>query len=1007
MTHLIALALCWPLLTAVASPQDSGPPSNLRRAVAELQLDLVTRVGTAADLARVEELLGEALDLAQVSFAAGGSASPELREALAALLAARADLWLALDGAAPPAADLVAIPPGRPAPASGSALATLLQELAARPDLSGRAAALRQGPADNSSAWLDELLEPWAAQWVRTQFGAVDRDIYQKVTARRDPSHAGACEPWEVAPVCVRLLRWDWNRVLLEPGAGAAVASLESIAGGAPATLTALDRVLAERFGGAVDEWSLRAVSNLAGRTGLRDLVTREGLSPLLIRLLQAGRHVASPHLHGILRRLQECREELPPELVRAWGDAVLAAEPESARLLLLPFGDLRPLARQPSDARMPDPTLEWHRSLLRRVLATEDLELALGAGALLLSVEDLGLLDWLRHPQVERRRLVLYVVTNVCSSSALTLKTADPRILEAWPILLSDQDPGLRDAAASNLGRSSLLTREWLLQAFSVASDEVRAELASRCAHLLTLSQGNDDPLRNKQQRALETVVREDGEVRAAVVAAADETALTDWLQGPWDTAELVRSEVLPLARSGAPRIVAAIDQLLLRGTWPAEAWLEVLGARLRGPLPPGDNWDWRNAAAAIARLEVEPRAMALAHEVGSGALRSRLFWNTQDQRMSGMLAPLPSAAQRWVAATSWNGGSNGQAWLERLRLFAGPGFLVSLVEDRSLPLEMRMWAATDLDPALEDHDARLLELVAEIAGSAEALFAVQVRNYRFRDANGALARALPELPFDPLRSWSVAARQLFYQQLDAEAPGAEAALRAVLEDFVRHSEGAGEQRLYLSNDPVKRAVSAVAPTASAETRAAILAAFRRWPDPILLQYLAQFGGPEFIDELAACLHEPRLDSLGQMAVDHLRRYPENDVAAQALRGALLSPNRSVAEAAAVALDSWERYREAADSALGVPSEAAAIAELFALLDHGEPGLRAEAAQGLASLGAAVAIPRLIGLLRDADPGVRAAARAALDRLYARPLGPPPVGGPEPRERAEPPQDS
>lgn len=59
------------------------------------------------------------------------------------------------------------------------------------------------------------------------------------------------------------------------------------------------------------------------------------------------------------------------------------------------------------------------------------------------------------------------------------------------------------------------------------------------------------------------------------------------------------------------------------------------------------------------------------------------------------------------------------------------------------------------------------------------------------------------------------------------------------------------------------------------------------------------------------------------------------------------------------------------------------AILDLLELLEDPEPELRAEAARGLATLGAVDALPRLIRLLRADSEVVRTAAREAIDRLH------------------------
>lgn len=79
--------------------------------------------------------------------------------------------------------------------------------------------------------------------------------------------------------------------------------------------------------------------------------------------------------------------------------------------------------------------------------------------------------------------------------------------------------------------------------------------------------------------------------------------------------------------------------------------------------------------------------------------------------------------------------------------------------------------------------------------------------------------------------------------------------------------------------------------------------------------------------------------------------------------------------------LDAVERF--GAQAATPATRETAR-AELLVLLDTGSPAQRAQAARGLATLGAVEELPRLIRLLDDDDAQVVSAVREAIDRLHA-----------------------
>ncbi len=103
-------------------------------------------------------------------------------------------------------------------------------------------------------------------------------------------------------------------------------------------------------------------------------------------------------------------------------------------------------------------------------------------------------------------------------------------------------------------------------------------------------------------------------------------------------------------------------------------------------------------------------------------------------------------------------------------------------------------------------------------------------------------------------------------------------------------------------------------------------------------------------------------------------------------MKGAASAPSQRTRESCLSAartlqnhLDELERFRSGADA----PSTDSAAAELLALLGDDDPLIRAEAARGLATLGAVEHIARLVRMMRDEDANVRQAVREALDKLH------------------------
>lgn len=119
---------------------------------------------------------------------------------------------------------------------------------------------------------------------------------------------------------------------------------------------------------------------------------------------------------------------------------------------------------------------------------------------------------------------------------------------------------------------------------------------------------------------------------------------------------------------------------------------------------------------------------------------------------------------------------------------------------------------------------------------------------------------------------------------------------------------------------------------------------------------------------------------------------------AAEYLLLGLKSPNeetRKICKAGLERLEEYEKHARAwKDRNLAAPTKEGALADLVTMLADKDPLLRAQAALGLATLGATETLPQLIRLLKDPDANVRAAAQKALDRLNALEPSPAPVEG-------------
>ncbi|MBI1382416.1 MAG: hypothetical protein GC161_15165 [Planctomycetaceae bacterium] len=982
---------------AAAPAQEPAEEPPFRNSVAELQIALATQPHDDIHLALAERLLGHALKWTQTELAAGRVPTATLKGDLTTLLCARADLWIEFGVREDKRTGLVA-PPSSFDPALVSPeLTALLNELSTRPELLARATALRQSGSAGGIDWLDEVLEPWGATWIRAEFGAVDRDVYDRVragvTARGEGSVA---ERWEVAPLFVLLLQWDCSRVVVDVGPRTMANTLAALAQSAPDKLARFDSASAQRRGAACDEWMLRALSSAASRT-VRVPSTLEALTPILARLLGRRDLDLWPSIRNVLSEMRSQRE-LPPELVRAWSEAVLTADGARARALLEGFGDLQVAVSAPREAQWLS-FQPWHTDLFRPLLAHPERDIQLIAGSFFLRYTDRTLLDWATHADVAHRRLAMDVTGTLSSNEVSSAPPAESRLRKAWTALIADADPSLRDQAFEALPHSWILQSEWLRAGLQSSTPAVRSSLADWISERIA-ARTRPAGLASTQAEWIRSWLQEEPELCAAVFDALAEDLRGRWASGPWNTPELARRELLRLLVEPTENVLRAVDSWLDDSNSPGGAWFDVLAARLRFDHPL--RFSTGGVARRLDELGMHTEAMSLASETRSKPFLVHLLQLGNKDRLRSMFAPLHPDDRKWVMVSLWHEApAQWQTWETLLEAAGDPALVRGLVEDEALPVMLRVKAAPYLTSQGAADDQTLLVLAADLAGSNEGWVSDPApEKFAFVDPNGALVRWLSTVPFDPsVTSGARITRPRVYQWIAPGQPGVQEALVAVLEDHLALAERG--TRIQLPSSKLPAVAAEIRHQVQPRTATLLRNLLVHFPSREAIQLAGGLGVPEAIQGLADFVTGPLYGSarFHVDAIDSLRRFPENDVAAVALRAALLSPNLEVVDAASAALDTWSRYRAAGEANAAVPSEAQAVAELFALLGHAQPALRAEAARGLATLGAAAAIPRLIALLADPDPAVRTAARESLDRLHTRPLAPAPAKDPAPPE--------
>lgn len=992
---------------AAAPAQEPAEEPPFRNSVAELQITLATQPHDDVHLEMVERLLGHALKWTQTELAAGRVPTATLKGDLTTLFCLRADLSIELGVREDKRLGLVA-PPVSLDPALVSVeLTALLDELSTRPELVARAAALQQSGSASGIDWLDEVLEPWGATWIRAEFGVVDRDVYERVRTELERRSVGfVAERWEVAPLFVLLLQWDCSRVVVDVGPRPMEANLAALAQSAPEKLARFDGAFAQRRGAACDEWMLRALSSVSAQI-VRVPSTLEALTPVLSRLLGRRDLDLWPSIRSVLSEMRSQRE-LPPQLVQAWATAVLAADGSRARALLEGFADLQVAVTDPYAAQWRGDQ-PWYKDLFRPLLTHEESDIQLFAATYFLKGNDPVLLDWATHTDVAHRSLALDVAAANSSNASTATSPARAALVGALDVFLVDPDPTLRERAITSLRRSWILESEWLHAALGSPSPEVRTSTAEWILERAA-PRSEANPMARAQTQSIQPWLEEQPELCAAVLNSVDDKMRGRWTQIPWSTAELARRELLRLMTYPSASIASSVGWWLDQANSPPGAWFDVLAARVQLPEPL--KLDEHRLSSRLEELDAHAEVLALATEARSSGLLVGVLNLRHHDHLRSMFAPLPPADRKWAMVRLWQETPGKRRdWLTILETAGDPALVRALVEDEELSVVLRASAAVLMPSRNEADDQLLMVLVAELAVSSETFSSIAaVEKFSLVDPNGSLVRWLSAVPFDPSVGLGARfTRERVYQWLAPGQPGVQEALVAVVEDLLAHRAGPSAW-IGLEGPNPPAAAASIRNHVQARTASLVRTLLERYPSTDAIQLAAALGVPETVEGLANLVNGPPDTPVTSrvQAIEALRRFPDSEVAANALRMALLSPETTVVTAAAAALDTWSRYRAAGEANAAVPSEAQAIAELFALLDHAQPALRAEAARGLATLGAAAAIPRLIALLADPDPTVRTAARESLDRLHTRPLAPAPAkDAPAPAKEPAPPEDS
>jgi HEAT repeat protein len=158
-----------------------------------------------------------------------------------------------------------------------------------------------------------------------------------------------------------------------------------------------------------------------------------------------------------------------------------------------------------------------------------------------------------------------------------------------------------------------------------------------------------------------------------------------------------------------------------------------------------------------------------------------------------------------------------------------------------------------------------------------------------------------------------------------------------------------------------------------------------------VAVQTIAMREDPAFVDDLGSALRADWVDPGSRTAARTeaaraLGAIPTEASAAYLLQG-LTATEPEVWKACQESLARIRQYHEEVrlwnEARLDRPTRESALVRLYELASGEDPVQRAEAARGLATLGAVEALPRLIEMLADPAPAVRAAAEEALERLH------------------------
>ena len=246
----------------------------------------------------------------------------------------------------------------------------------------------------------------------------------------------------------------------------------------------------------------------------------------------------------------------------------------------------------------------------------------------------------------------------------------------------------------------------------------------------------------------------------------------------------------------------------------------------------------------------------------------------------------------------------------------------------------------------------------------------------------------------------WQSKAREFVYMLVDSRQEGAADAAIAVLRDFPGSSIGGPDCGAF---DADMRAVVHAAADRP-DLIAALDVVLRTRPENSLVNIASSLQSEALVDALGGLVemsferlieltrtdnasggYYDRIVQMQRSAASALRRFPGNARANEALRRGMLQGSQSLRDTCAGVLESHAAFLELERSGGQVETVVGAKARLFAMLKGQDPALAAEAARGLATIGAVEALPDLIEALAHPDPGVRAAVRESIDRLNAQ----------------------